>query len=190
MNEPAAAQIRPVDGRKFPESLVHLLGFLLLNVFVLGPLGCGLVLAWWNGWSLGSLQISWYGAIIGLMLFGCFLLTPVFIVKIFRRETLVVGKECFQVVVGADKVTQQIPYANIAKIRLLRNQESADFVKDFIGIVLVDPEDEETLCPAAETVMKLHGWHSRIQTGFRPVPLEQLYDLIRKELPADVQTDG
>jgi hypothetical protein len=189
MDESIVAQLRPVDGRKFPESLLSILGLLLLNVFVLGPLGCGLVLAWWYGWSFADRQISWYGAIIGLALFGCFLLTPLLILKMFRRETLIVGKECFQVVVGADKVTQQIPYANIAKIRMLTNHQGADFVRDFIGIALVDTEDPATLCPAAETVMKLHGWHSRIQTGLRPVPLEQLYELIRKELPADVQPD-
>ena len=189
MDDPAAAQIQPVNGRKFPESLLSLFGLLLLNVFVVGPLGCGLVLAWWKEWSFAGHQISWYGAIIGVVLFGFFLLTPLIIVKMFRRETLVVGKECFQVIVGADKVTQQIPYSNIAKIRLLRNHQGADFVRDFIGIVFADPEDPATLCPAAETVMKLHGWHCRIQTGLRPVPLEQLYELIRKELPANVQSD-
>ena len=86
---------------------------------------------------------------------------------------------------GEDKVIDQFPYRNIARIEVVRNHEGRDFARDFIGIILVNPNDADTLCPAAETIMKLHGWHYRITKGARAMPLEQLHDLIRKRLPPD-----
>lgn len=180
-------QLRPVEGRKFPESLLRIIGAILFGLFVLLPLGILLVLAWWNGWSFGNRTISAYGAFIGALSLAAGLLTVVLVKKLFRRETYVIGKEYFQVATGNEKVTVQIPYLNISKIGLIRNQQGADFVRDFIGLNLVDVEDSTTLCPEAETSLNLHGWHYRIQKGLRHVPLEQLYELIVKQMPPDFQ---
>jgi hypothetical protein len=182
MNATEGKQFQPVEGREFPESVLSIIGMVLLGTFVIAPLGVVLVLAWWHEWSFANRQISWYGALIGMLLVGLGLLSPLLLVRIFRREVMIVGKEAFQVVV-AGKVTQQIPYRNIAGIRLFRDHESADFVRDFIGIDLANLDDMATLYPAAETIKQLHGWHCRIEKGFRSVPLEQLYELIMKQMP-------
>jgi hypothetical protein len=180
-----AANLQPVEGRKFPESLLIIAGEVLLGIFVLGPLGVILVLAWWYEWPLGTQRIALPGAMIGAVLAVLGLLSPLLLAKIFRRETIIVGKDCFQVVLGADKVTRQIPYRNIAQIRLIRSHERTDSASNFIGIVLANIEDLSTLCAQAETNMKAHGWHYRLQTGHRAVPLEQLYELIVKRMPPD-----
>jgi len=189
LNDTAFAQFRPVEGRVFPESFLLLAGEVLLGTFVLGPLGVLLMLAWWNEWSLADRRISLAGALLGALLAGVGFLSLLLLGKVYRRESLIIGKDYFQVVVGADKVTQQIPYRNIAKLSLMRGHENPNLIRGFIGIDLANTKDSETWCPAAETSMKLHGWHCRIEPGLRPVPLEQLYELIMIQMPPRSRPD-
>ena len=182
MNPKEAELLRPVEGRQFTESLVIIACTILAGVFVLIPIGVALMLAWWNQWSFAGRVISWYGALIGLVAAGLGLLSPALLVKFFHREKFIIGKDYFQVVNGA-KVTTQIPYSNIAKISTVRNYEGQDLVRDFVGIVLANPEDAATLCPQADTIMKLHGWHHRIDVGLHSVPLDQLNELISQQIP-------
>jgi hypothetical protein len=182
-SSPDLARFRPVEGPAFAESRLLVAAQVLLGVFVLGPIGVFLLLAWWNGWSLANQQVSTKGAVVGAVLLCVGFCMALLVAKLFRRENFIIGRECLQVVVGAEKVTQQIPYRNIAKIKLLRGPD-AGAGSAFIGILLANTGDATTLCPTAEATMKQHGWHCRITASLRSVPLEQLYDLILKQMPS------
>jgi len=67
-------------------------------------------------------------------------------------------------------------------MELIKNHEGRDLVKNFIGIVLADVEDPETLCPTPKKIMELHGWHYRLTDDMWRMPLEQIYDRIQKRL--------
>ena len=92
------------------------------------------------------------------------------------------ARDRFQTVVGQEKVVEQIPFKNIARMELIKNPEGRDFVKNFIGIVLANVEDPETLCPTPEKIMELHGWHYRLTDDMWRMPLEQIYDRLQKRL--------
>ena len=94
-------QFRPVEGQVVRDSLLHMLGAALLGVFVLAPLGAALVWAWWTEFSLLNRQISGYGAFLGAFLVAAGVLGVVaFVIGIFRRESLILGTDCLQVVPG------------------------------------------------------------------------------------------
>lgn len=180
---PENAQFQPVDGRIIRDSLIIMLGTTVACLFVAAPLGSFVAWSWWQKWALGDRWASWYGVLIWaifavLGILGGF----ASLVCMFRRERLVLGEECLQSVIGGKRVAVQIPYSNIAKIELIRNREGW-FAEDFIGIVLADIKDTSTLCPAAEANVQSVGWRHKIPKGFRPMPLEQLYELIRKQIP-------
>ncbi len=182
MDAPNDGSFQTVDGRVIRDSVLILITWGVLALFVLAPLGSIVTGAWWNGWTFGNRQISWYGALLGAILAVIGILGgPAILIRIFRRESLIVGKNCLQSVVGGERVTVQIPYANIAKIELVRDQGGAH-AENFIGVMLADTQDAATLCPAAEATMRALGWHHKIPKGFRPMPLEQLYELIVQQM--------
>ena len=159
-----------------------MIGWALLALFAFAPLGSIMVWAWWAGWTFADRQVAWYGGLLGAVIAVLGLIGgPASLIGMFRRESLILGKKCLQLVIGREKVTAQIPYANMTRIELIRNKEGA-FAVDFIGIVLADTNDAATLCPEAEPNMQSAGWHYKIPKGFRPMPLEQLYELILKQM--------
>jgi hypothetical protein len=159
----------------------------MLAIAVVGiPVGGALVRAWWTELDIGDRSISWYGALLGALGFGggivCFLGSPL---VFFIREHIVFGKEFLQITNGKGTVTHQFPYRNIASVQVLRNQtqEGNNFVRDYIAIELVDPEDAQTRCPPWETNKKSFGCHYRILDGTWTDPLEKMCDRIAKRLP-------
>lgn len=183
MGTPENALYPLVDGRIIRDSLTIMLGTTLLCLFVAAPLGSFVAWSWWQKWTLGDRWVSWYGVLIWAIFAVLGILGGLAsLVRMLRRESFVLGERCLQSVIGGKKVTVQIPYSNIAKIELIRNREGW-LAEDFIGIVLADMKDTATLCPAAEANLQSAGWHHKIPKGFRPMPLEQLYELIRKQIP-------
>jgi hypothetical protein len=66
----------------------------------------------------------------------------------------------------------------------LRAWSSATLKKRFgIGIDLRDVADPDTLCRAAEGLKKKLGWHCVLFGGGWAIPIEQIHDLIVKQLP-------
>lgn len=183
MSEIEGQRFQLVEGETIRDSLLKMLGFVLLGVFVLAPLGGGMVYAWWNNLTLGDRGISWYGALFGAVMLLIGILMPlVFLLTILNRRRLIFGKSCLQLVTGSEKVTEQFPYVNIAKAELFRNHESKDFITDFIGIELRDAHNPDTLCPASDKSMDLHGWHYRLTDESWNLPLEQIYEKMKKRM--------
>ena len=168
-------QIQPVEGEIVRDSPLKTLALCLLAIFVLAPIGAGLVWAWWTGASLLKWQVTWYGALIGAVLVaGGLLAVPVSFLCFIRRNRLIIGKTCLQVV-RVEKVTIQIPYKNITRIGL----GQADVIGKYVGIDLRDPNDAETLCPGAATRKDGFGWHYTLSDESWTVPLTHIHDLIK-----------
>jgi hypothetical protein len=77
-------------------------------------------------------------------------------------------------------VLAQIPYRNIAKVELVRENGS----DKFIGIDLADLNDPETFCPNADISKKYADWHYRVTTPTRAMPLERILERLRHALAA------
>lgn len=184
MGQLTEGDVAMVEGEIIRDSPLKMAASMVGAAVVGVPLGGALVWAWWINLDLGGRQISWYGALIGAGLFAvgafCLLAAPF---VFFMREQLVLGKDCFQIVGGKDKVTHQFPYRNIARLEVFRNHSGPDFVTDFIGIELVNPEDAQTLCTAWKTNHELYGWHYRLAEGSWADPLEKIRDRIAKRVP-------
>jgi hypothetical protein len=181
MADHAEIAFHPVEGEIVRDRPLKTLGFCLLTIFVLAPAGAGLVWAWWTELSLGDRRISWYGAVIGAgLVLGGILAIPLSVLCFIRRQRLIFGKDCFQNVRG-EKVTIQIPYANIARVEM----DEAEFTGKFVGIDLHDPNDSQTLCPGAMITKNGFGWHYKITDDSWTMPLTQIRSQIIKRLQSD-----
>ena len=177
--------ITAVDGEEIHDSFTRIL-ITCIGVFFLGvPLGGVLLLGWWGkGFSIDQHHVSHllhglYGVVLFLSGWSGLL---GFFFSLFRRKHLIISEDCLQIVVGKQKVVEQIPFQNIAQIKLIKNKEGWALVKDFIGIALINVEDPETLCPGAKTNLDLYGWHYRLADDMWRMPLEQIYDRLQKRL--------
>jgi len=112
--DPAA--ITAVDGEKIPDSFIRIFITFVGGFFLMVPLGGGLVWAWWTEFSFAGRQISWWGALIGVVLFLLGVLClPTFFYALFHRRHIILGEDRLQVVVGQQKVDEQIPFKNITR---------------------------------------------------------------------------
>ena len=174
-------QLRPVEGRIVRDSPLKTLTLCLLAIFVLAPLGVGLVWAWWMDVSLLSMRVSWYGVFIGVVLvLGGICAVPASVLCFFRRSQLIFGKDRLQMVRG-EKVAVQIPYQNIAQVAL----DEVEVVGKYIGIDLRDLNESQTLCPDAEATKNSLGWHYALRDESWTMPLIQIRDQIVKRLPSN-----
>lgn len=169
-----------IEGEIVRDSPLKTLGLCLMAIFLLAPLGVGLVWAWWTGFSFLDRQVSWYGAVIGAVLvLGGILAVPVAVLCFFRRNQLILGEQYLQLVRG-ENVTIQIPYRNVAQIEL----DEAEVKGKYIGIDLFDLNESGTLCPGAEITKKGFGWHYTLTDESWTVPLNEIHERIRNRLPS------
>lgn len=172
-------QLRPVEGEIVRDSPLKTLALCLLAIFVLAPLGAAMVWAWWVEASFVNKQISWYGALIGVVLvLGGICAVPVSVFAFFRRNQLIFGKDFLQLVRG-EKVAVQIPYQNIAQVGL----DDAEVKGKFLGIDLRDLNESQTLCPVPEITKNSFGWHYTLDDESWTVPLAKIHEEIVRRLP-------
>jgi hypothetical protein len=175
---------QPVEGETIQDSPLKTLSLCLLAIFVLAPVGGGVVWAWWTGYSFLDRQIAWYGAFLGaVFVLGGIMAVPVSVLCFFRRNQLILGKECLQIVRGGT-VTIQIPYQNIARIEMAE----AEVYGKFIGIDLREPKESGTVCPGAEATKNGFGWHYALSDESWTVPLGTIHERIVKRLPSGSTT--
>jgi hypothetical protein len=103
-------------------------------------------------------------------------------VWLFRRGRLILGADRLQYVVGRRQVVVQIPFHNIAKVELVQGARK----EKYIGIDLADLEDPDTWCPNAEFFKKwkVLSWHYQISASSFAMPLDQIFERLRKSAPA------
>jgi hypothetical protein len=171
-------KLQPIEGEVVHDSLFRIFKLFLLAL-VLIPVGGALVWAWWTDFALGDRRVSWWGAGLGAFLFLAGILgVPVSIVMAFLRTRLIIGQRCFQVVVGKERVTHQLPYKNIARFEFIQDPNG-----NFIGIDLDDIQDADTLNPDSETNKKWSGWHYKLTDENWSEPMPKIYERIAKRLP-------
>jgi hypothetical protein len=181
MSDNREMQFRPVEGRIVRDSPLKTLALCLLAIFVLAPVGVGLVWAWWMDVSFGAIHVSWYGVFIGVVLvLGGICAVPASVLCVIRRSHLILGKDCLQLVRG-EKVAVQIPYENIAQVRLAE----VEVLGKCIGIDLHDLDESQTLCPDAAATKNSLGWHYALRDESWTMPLVQIRDQIVKRLPSN-----
>src|SRR5215831_18482952 len=167
----------PVEGEVIHDSLLKILGTILFMIFLI-PLGGSLVWAWWTGAVLLDRRISWYGALLGAIGFlAGIVLVPFMIIGMFRRSRLIFGSECLQFVNGEKTVRFQVPYANIARMQLVTEQNGK-----FIGIDLHDTRDPKTLVDNPEAVKKASGWHYKLADTHWAEPIGKICDRLEEHL--------
>lgn len=176
--------LRAVEGEIVRDSPLKKFALCLLAIFVLAPLGAGMAWAWWIEASFLNRQISWYGALIGILLvLGGICAVPISFLCFFRRNQIAFGKDCLQILRG-EKVTVQIPYQNIAQVGL----DEAEVKGKFIGIDVRDLNEPRTLCPAAEVTKNGFGWHYALDDEPWTMPLAKIHDEILKRLPSNASS--
>ncbi len=90
-----------------------------------------------------------YGVLGGVLLITGAICVPLLIYKyvvyLIERPTLIIGKNCFQLVVRENVVKVHIPYQNIKEVGLLSMENVPGFIRWFlassIGVNLRDPND-------------------------------------------------
>ncbi|HTU17415.1 MAG TPA: DUF6585 family protein [Gemmataceae bacterium] len=147
----------------------YVLVYLMVFVF-----GCFAVLAWWSG-SLDFNELVLFTLAAPLLV-----LARVFtaIIRLRRREELILGKDCLRCATTKGQTLIQIPYKNIAVLELV----SKPGQEPYIGIDLQDPNDPSTFHAGDESAKNKFGWHYRI-TDEWSMPVPQIYERLRKRLP-------
>jgi hypothetical protein len=184
MDRAKANDLEPIEGETFHDSRLGLFGF-LFGYILLGVVGLLLLwAAWWTDFFAGNQFVDRiHVAIIGgLLLLAGIILTPYSLLNLLRPGRLIVGTDRLQRVVGSRRVVTQIPFHNIAKVELVEDARKGKY----IGINLADPNDPETWNPDAEFYKKwkICSWDYEISTAAQPLPLEQIYERLRKSAPA------
>jgi hypothetical protein len=184
MDRCQANNLEPIEGETIHEPLARLFGLLLFSILLV-PVGLLLLWAgWWTDLFVGNRLaapslVALFGAVL---LLGGTLGTPLGLLWLLRRGRLLLGTDRLQYVVGRRRVVVQIPFHNIAKVELV--QEAGK--EKYIGIDLADPKDPDTWCPNAEFFKKwrVSSWHYQISIASLAMPLEQIYERLRKNAPA------
>lgn len=179
MSAPDAKPLDVVEGEIIGESIVKLLGILLISILCI-PAGAGIVWAWWTEASLLGRRFTIIAALFGLAMLGGGLLgIATFFLSLWLWERLVLGKDCFQRATKKGRVVGQIPYRNIAQMEFV----SEPGKEKYIGIDLKDLNDPDTFNAGDAASKSSSGWHYRISAESWSMPLQQIYEHLRQRLP-------
>lgn len=174
-------QLPLAEGEIVRDSPLQTLGLCLLAIFVFAPLGVGMMWAWWTEFSFLDRQIAWYGAFLGaVFLLGGIIAVPLAFLCFFRRNQLIFGKDCLQLV-RHEIVTIQIPYKNIARLGM----DESEVTGQYVGIDLSNPSEAGTLCPGAAVTKNGFGWHYTLSDESWTMSLSQIHDQIKKRVPSN-----
>jgi hypothetical protein len=98
-----------------------------------------------------------------------------------QRPTLVIGENCFQLVVRDNLVRILIPYKNIREIGLVEHESTGKAM--FVGLNLHDPYDPSMYYHDAARSKKWTGWDYAIgNKEVFTVPIPQIFDRLQRAL--------
>ena len=131
--------LQPVEGEVIPVSRGSYRKFAGISVASV-LVGFGLIVLYFTGdRGIASLLVGLFFAVIGLALL------PVFVMGMFSNKRLVIGRDRIQVVKGEGNVVGQIPYDNVARVELLKEEQF-----EAVGIDLQDPNRPDTVWPGGQ----------------------------------------
>lgn len=177
MNQAQNRDFRPIEGEIIGQSVLKLVGLFVFSLLAL-PAGIWAVWVWWTGATLLGYSLNWWGAALGavFVLIGLFGM-PTFLLSIFRRQCLILGEDRLQLATEKGSVFTQIPYRNIARMELIREDTGK-----YIGIDLHDTEDADTLNKDAGTTKKWSGWHYKLGDDSWTMPIEEIHARLKSRV--------
>jgi hypothetical protein len=175
----------PVAGDVIPRSTAKMVGGIAFTAIIFVA-ALFIIWAYFTGFELGlpsaSVQVNWLGAFlafVGVVLAPLIILGLGFMLLTNRR--IVLGSDRLQVLQrlgGADKVTTQIPYRNIANLAC-----DTDEGARFLGIDLVNVDDGETFATDSNFAREksTYGWHFRVFGGYQK-DVRTIHDMLARRL--------
>jgi len=104
-----------------------------------------------------------------------------FFIYLVDRPTLIIGKNCFQLVVRDQLVRVHIPYSNIKEVGLIKDERTGKPM--FIGVNLRNLDDPTMHYPNAARSKKWTGWDYAIgNKELFAIPTAQIYQQLQQTM--------
>jgi hypothetical protein len=163
MDRSGADWLEPVEGkiirRTYLKSRIWLAALSLVALT-----GCVVTILWWRFTAPGELGISPKVAVLGAVAaLGSVGIGWLIVNDMAHKNRLLLATDRLQFLERDKEVVRQIPYANIAKIRLCKPPRG----REFIGIDFRDADDDETYLgnQSAKRCRRAFGFDYRITGG-------------------------
>jgi hypothetical protein len=145
--------------------------------------GAVLLVAWLTEtplpWPGGDIHVRWWGGILGVLAWIAIPLPMLAVLAVLKvGEYLIIADDRLQFAQRSGLVSIQIPYANIAKLELVKKNGDR-----FLAIDLYDIDDPDTCASGWDLAghKQSEGWHFTMHGGFQ-LSIDEIYRLLETRL--------